>query len=227
MVAGEDYVRTKKEARGWPNKRMPITLCKKHAEERLPLTSNQIDIIMNKIFPSTLLMLCLFVIGCQAQDFIESKASISPVGSVLTTGPNKSIIGVDPAVFKGMKGDTGPAGPKGEKGDSAEIIPQITGGWQENLTASANIGSAISNEVTPLQYIVVAGTVKTYDGSLVIKYSYIDGAGVEQVGSYEVTKTGSYSTGLIPIYTKPKTLMRIYTEATDVLYDIVYKFHGL
>ena len=190
---------------------------------------------MKRSFP--LILLCLSFIGCSAQT-VETLRSISAPGSVLTSSPNGSVVGVSPAVFKGekgdtgaqglqgAKGDTGATGAQGPKGDSADIVYLIPGGFVENLNDGRDIGTAYATK--PMHYIAIDGTVKLYQGTLKIKYFYTDGNGVDQIGIFDVTKTGPFTTGLIPIYTRPTTLIKITTEVTgNVFYDIAYNFHGL
>ena len=187
---------------------------------------------MKRLFP--LILFCLSFIGCSAQT-VETLRSISAPGSVLTTSPSGSVVGVDPLVFKGAKGDTGAQGVKGDtgatgaqgpKGDSADIVYLIPGGFAENLNDGRDIATAYATKA--MHYIAIAGTVKLYQGTLKIKYFYTDGNGVDQTGVFDVTKTGPFTTGLIPIYTRPTTLMKITTEVTgNVFYDIAYNFHGL
>jgi len=46
-----EFTRTKRELRaGWPNKEMPISLCKEHAGDRVALTKNELDKISLLIF---------------------------------------------------------------------------------------------------------------------------------------------------------------------------------
>ena len=243
----KEYWRNKFEAKDWPDKRMPIALCEKHADGRKPLTSKQIDRIMNKIFPSTLLMLCLFVIGCEAQNLENIKTNL-PTGSILQVG-NGTVVPANPALFKGDKGDKGETGATGPQGIGGELIPPASAKDGDvlvvrngkyvpvtieinsdattytNLTGSTDLAKVIAS--TNKYYVSIAGEASSLNGSVTVYWAYTDPSGQPQLKNFiPVVSPGKFYPGLYLFDVKKDTEIKLYALVQGVAnYSISFNLH--
>jgi len=243
-----NYQRTEKEVKDWPDKRMPIALCEKHAKKRIPLTEKQVSIIMKRIFP--LIILSLSFIGCVAQSpNLEVIPTGLTAGSVIVVGNNRTVIGVPQSNFKGDAGAQGVAGRDGKdatlslpgidtakegdvwvsdgKGGLKRVTTTLTEDFGEflNVKNGFEVSTVIAKK--NMYEIAIGGRVNSLEGSLLFRVKYTNANGDQvEAGIVTLSQTGEFTPGGININVKKDTPISLLTIAAGTVdYNFSFNIH--